>query len=602
MKITEYNQQGAILFKKECQSTIPEHIKTFCGNHPLIRLSHEEVESLSSRPRSLKEHLLLDKAEFLFQQDFTNYIKSGLFSPEVLFCRDGGIELDGYDEITEAVSICISKYNRLFNPHGVIANPTEQTTLQEDIIRVLSNKNWIEGLLCRAIINSSRNYKEENRHIAIAKSLASIIHKYYYVLISQPNLNSTLRAQIAILKPFANLRTSEFYTNSILNSDSFVINCIKSLQAIPDSHRSELYKLLSTFSYLTTGIVGFAIKRNTSSTTITLSAPTTSYNVSMTDDDYATLLSVDDDEKEMWKELQVIFVKIYNDYLLYKEDNWEKTLLNRVWLDETIQNKESESICSYLYLQELKDIDRNCKAQVDKYQPQICFHDILFQYTNFMRPQKLCFTHDIVVSVICTLRHNGCSNQEGLYEKMFTLNYLLENSDIEVVKCMRKLKLDREKTKAVEVSPHINKALDFLEDIMSQDYINTDVLSVKETRALFTRILYKKEFLNQIGKERPRIRKQEPMGFNRGLIYNIIGVLRDLGVHKDISPKPLFRGSASDIDKALMSDFANANHAKFISQYTPCERSVFKSSFQIPDGLEKIILEEFTKIRSSHKP
>lgn len=107
MKITEYNQQGAILFKKECQSTIPEHIKTFCGNHPLIRLSHEEVESLSSRPRSLKEHLLLDKAEFLFQQDFTNYIKSGLFSPEVLFCRDGGIELDGYDEITEAVSICI---------------------------------------------------------------------------------------------------------------------------------------------------------------------------------------------------------------------------------------------------------------------------------------------------------------------------------------------------------------------------------------------------------------------------------------------------------------------------------------------------------------
>ena len=157
MKITEYNQQGAILFKKECQSTIPEHIKTFCGNHPLIRLSHEEVESLSSRPKSLKEHLLLDKAEFLFQQDFTNYIKSGLFSPEVLFCRDGGIELDGYDEITEAVSICIPKYYRLFNPHGVIANPTEQTTLQEDIIRVLSNKNWIEGLLCRAIINSSIN-------------------------------------------------------------------------------------------------------------------------------------------------------------------------------------------------------------------------------------------------------------------------------------------------------------------------------------------------------------------------------------------------------------------------------------------------------------
>ena len=167
---------------------------------------------------------------------------------------------------------------------------------------------------------------------------------------------------------------------------------------------------------------------------------------------------------------------------------------------------------------------------------------------------------------------------------------------------MRKLKLDREKTKAVEVSPHVDKALDFLEDIMNQDFINTDVLSVKETRTLFTRILYKKEFLNQIGKERPRIRKQEPMGFNRGLIYNIIGVLRDLGVHKGISPKPLFRRSASDIDKALMSDFANANHAKFISQYTPCERSVYKSSFQIPDGLEKIILEEFTKIRSSLKP
>jgi len=621
MNATLINSNSEFSKKKKYPNYIEKYVK---DTSPLF-LTEEDINLM--RRASFRQHLLLEKTRFLLQFDYENYVNSlpetAVFQQYEQYCpsKTTSVILSAIDKYR-----VVYKYRKKYNEHIGISSQYNLSTEEKES---LSCNNWLPSLISCAFCAPLTNHFDGKPNTTMLKALANIIHKYYYVLTHQCELPIELLMQIEILRPFANIRLDNVSGTYNFNNDRFVKSCVKSITHITDINRCQVYELihimdtLQDSQYLNSIIIGK--KRDTDKIELNLSTPSGLIPLSLTRKDIAMLYSnrVEDDDPEVLCCVNLL-KEINKEYISIHEKSWAQSILNSLCLNEKDLEKLSKIRFTQIYMNELSSIEEMVKKSNDRYKAPICYYGILFENTKIGVTQELTINRKITADVIHAMINNSNIDQRGLYEEMYTLNFYSLHSDISSIKMINKIKSEPGLQSVIKNYPTVEKILEFISPILNSNYINSNVLTVPETKQLIKDILCDYQVNKSINKERPATRRgQTKMGFNLGLVYNIIGALKNscllyiwriekikekewagdsnIGKKEEAEKQSLIKQvTAKELDQALFNDVFDTNRMKFISQYEPYDKCQQKSSFQLPDNLIFVILDLFAQARDKH--
>lgn len=565
-------------------------VKVFDDLHPLFGISDEDVSVLSGERGARSQSVQLDMMSTLMKIDFNNYLQSGIahqiatdIENAISFHETMPIEshiLEGMDRLKQLLSR---------NPYrGIFC---------------LRMDGWVRILIFYAALGV---YKRPRLYIpsespSFGREILKLIRRYYYSLyyIKKHNnrgfaLPKELEYQMTVLRPFVYLY-SKNKNDAIHSSDFFDSNnkllhrlCI-SLNETDSRQRSDTYSLIQATSY-PNSTLSFSICNVSTPIEIYLGKRTGGNIVyKLSEDEFTSIIS--SKPCEVLDNLKTTVTSIYDNYVKLDSKQWENRINNkRVRCGDYYYQTHLKSWTS-IFFEELRGLTIE-KGNTDIYKEQLCFYNLISSLVNMNVLKKIEIDSQLLGSFVYLIYHNKSKVQTGLYEKLYTINYLLTQINPEEVKQIcdgNNLASIKDVENKLEI---VDEMIEFLSPIMNNTFVNEDIISLDNFKKMIKTILLKREFLLCVSKVVPNIfGKNYNIFFNFGLLMNIIGMLCDLNVIILRGQPRILKEKPLHIYHELVQPFGlgdDKNYNRFLTQYR-----VWGTNYcRINKSMEGIILNE----------
>ena len=586
MKISSYDSQGKFKEVANYALLVPDYIMSFDKNKSVFPLYRQY---LNEYPRDEVFRLMM--AETLFGVDYGNFLKSPFSQLKRIEMRTGETSLSTPEY--EDYEYELNKLVGILNYYGhksrrQIVNDSFRGKKKN--IDCLSTNTWILSLANFAQMKANRReHRSEPYEFVFRMEFQSVINRYYLALrIMLYTMHSTeVEEQIRVLKPFVSrnlfrieprdvaydsddflLRIVDYFSlnNNCRRQDSYCILQLLRGDYQPVNGANDTPKLLclkiSGTKYDATPVI-YNIRRNDGGF----------YEVELSDKELAYLRDPNPFDKGVAKLMQLIN-EIKVEYERNKGEIWDNYIFARKLCSDSVHPEKIQS-WSYLYFDELSRLNKI--STQESWKAQTCYYCLIYNSVNTQSPQEIMIDGKMLFEFFPLIRKNNSESQEGFYEKLYIMNKIITNADLDDIKLMTKIESWNQIEWNKKNAEAIDDLINFLNPILNSSYVNETVISIDILKRMIKNILKGENFLKQITQKRPAqlIKKIESKNgctynCNIALLFNILGVFYRYHIPFLKGFPYLLRQSATNAFNELVLPYGitgDKNNNKFLTRY-----------------------------------
>ena len=596
MKISSYDSQGKFKEVANYALLVPDYIMSFDKNKSVFPLYRQY---LNEYPRDEVFRLMM--AETLFGVDYGNFLKSPFSQLKRIEMRTGETSLSTPEY--EDYEYELNKLVGILNYYGhksrrQIVNDSFRGKKKN--IDCLSTNTWILSLANFAQMKANRReHRSEPYEFVFRMEFQSVINRYYLALrIMLYTMHSTeVEEQIRVLKPFVSrnlfrieprdvaydsddflLRIVDYFSlnNNCRRQDSYCILQLLRGDYQPVNGANDTPKLLclkiSGTKYDATPVI-YNIRRNDGGF----------YEVELSDKELAYLRDPNPFDKGVAKLMQLIN-EIKVEYERNKGEIWDNYIFARKLCSDSVHPEKIQS-WSYLYFDELSRLNKI--STQESWKAQTCYYCLIYNSVNTQSPQEIMIDgkkgvaekilYEALFEFFPLIRKNNSESQEGFYEKLYIMNKIITNADLDDIKLMTKIESWNQIEWNKKNAEAIDDLINFLNPILNSSYVNETVISIDILKRMIKNILKGENFLKQITQKRPAqlIKKIESKNgctynCNIALLFNILGVFYRYHIPFLKGSPYLLRQSATNAFNELVLPYGitgDKNNNKFLTRY-----------------------------------
>ena len=421
----------------------------------------------------------------------------------------------------------------------------------------------------------------------------SVINRYYFALRNMVNFKKSSETrnliwiQIRIMKPFVSKNVFRVKPEDILiyNSNEFLIRLIDHLSTHGVEGRYDSYcilqllrgdykpvKVLSTTNFRLLNCEITSKKYNEEPLHYILGEFDGGYReVSLTDRELASLSDPTVVNEDVNKLIQIV-KQINDEYINNSGNLWDNQIEGRL----LFPSRPSKIQCwSYFLYDEMSRINQYSEEELMK--EQTCFHKLIYNNVDYERPNKIEINRVLLFHFFNLIKRNRCHDQNGFYQKIYTVNKIIDNADIEDVKLMSKIKHWEQIDWYKERIEAIDDMINFLEPILNSNYINEEAISIVNLKEMIKSILRDNRFLAITTYKKPKqllndIEGKKGIAYNCNiaLLFNILGALYRHVVNFLKGSPCLLKQTATNAFNQLVLPYGiegDKNNNKFLTRY-----------------------------------
>ncbi len=620
MKILSYNPQGKLLGVEEFDAFVPDYIKSYDKQNSVLPM-YKLFVSKNKNSDALNNSLKAMAADILFRIDYDNFLKSSysqLKDAELKFVKGGDIE----DRLFVSRSYdCEYEYHKVAEIIKYYGHRSKQQIDNDRskgiyiVVDCPSAHSWIFSLANYAY--KKIRYSEgssESKEIMFRKAFLSVINRYYLALRNMAYRieSDEIREQLIVLMPFISKKMFrvEYEDLLIYNTDEFIVKFVNHFCRYYNDRRHDSYCILQllrgdykpffgpTENLL---LLNFEISEKKYSdipVTYTLGNYDGGSNeVIMSDRELVSLLDPNQNAGVFARLFQIIN-KIKDDYENNLREIWNNHIFARRLLTDSVLPKKIQS-WSYLFFDEISCLNQLSKEELIK--EQECFHALIYKMVNLQYPQQIDIDRFLLFNFFMLIKRNGCHDQNGFYEKIYTVNQIISHADVEDIKIMSVCESWNQIESYKNRIEAINDLIHFLEPILNSEYVNEAIISIDNFKKLVKNILRNESFLKMTTHNKPKqlLKKIETnkgckYNCNIALLFNILGVFYRHVVHVSKETTYLLKQRPTIAFSELVSPYdikGDKNNNKFLTQY---DQSESQFSLISPD-MEQMIVNEMKR-------
>jgi len=580
MKITTYNPDGSVLKEEDYKIDIPQHIQHFDPKHSFINITKEEMKLINSMEESFGKTVLLDRLVFLVQHDYNNFVKSSFYP----YYINDEMELEllsSNSNIKEAMTV-VDKFIEHFSGISDYTHFPEPLTNED--LRYIEGDVWIVGLLLKTLTKC----KDQGK--IIIEEWEYALHLFNDALNNYKNqhtVSTDVSEWIDILhqfcKPVCSVTTSIVFIKSIipllLRLHPICRKKVYSLISIADNiqrkNASPLYNMMVNIR------VHDKIEKQYHFN-LGYDKELNCCEFDLSSSDICTLESSQQELISFHSEISRIFNTFYSRFKDSRATWIQSEVIDRASESGTIQPDWPVFYESTIksYKQEYLESKRNGT----EYQPESCYHYILL-LENKKTLDVIEFSPNMLKNLIHVLKNQYSEYQKGLFEGLFSLNYIKE----ELAKYDKDLPSASILKSNRELSPEEKSKLDIairdvrimVEPILlknSPDYLYegniTDKIFLDLLEGILRDTLIYKDFITRTSKDTGRL----SLSFHGKFFYNVLGVImympryleEECKLKQDYVDKHrIFKPGLSvpDLLRAISNNQVNSNDQKLLNKY-----------------------------------
>ena len=615
MEILSYNPQGKLVKIVKFDDCVPEYIKSYDKYHSVLLL-YKSIVKNNKKSDDFTNFLKTITAETLFNIDYGNYLKSSFSKLKIVETQSEGsfLCIPSFAEIEYE----FNKLSRIIKYYGHKSRwQIEYDHLEGKYIKIdcLSNSSWILSLADYANRKTSE-YEGDEKSMIFKTAFQSVINRYYLALRNMAyfkDANSPeMDEQIQILKPFIskNLFRVSDYDIWGYNDNKFLIKLVNYLSNYGICRRHDSYCILQLlrgdYQLVNNANNNLHFSNFEISNKIISDSPIC-YNLGECDGSYREIKISDKEIASLidssWcvEGIDCLFQtinEIKDGYERILGSTWDSRIARRRLYSDCYHPEKIQS-WSYLFYDEILSICQFSKEELVK--EQACFYKLIYDTLDYNSPQIVEIDGSLLFQFFHLIKQNKCSDQSGFYEKIYTINKIINNADIDDIKLMNKetswnqIILYKNRIEAVDY------LLNFLEPILNGNYVNEDVISTDNFKRMIKNLLRMKTFFKMTVERHPDklIKKIEgenkrgPYKYNLALLFNILGAFYEHVVRDSKGTHYLLKQNATKAFNELVSPYGiknDKNNVRFVTQYN-CH-----NSFSLINTLqEQIIVNEMRK-------
>lgn len=612
MKITSYDSRGEVTKVINFDDFVPGYVKSFDKDKSVIssykKIALEEIKGDN-------HGILLNtvKAKLLFDIDFGNFLESQ-FALQVSIDDADGETIIKIPELSN----CVQEDRNLamfINYYGHKSKSEIINSGKQKDLNCLSDSTWIQSLIDYAVKRVNK-YEDltKSKDIAFRLSLQAVINRYYLALKNRLNFieSPQIYFQLQILSPFISRNIFRIQRQDIekYHTQDFIRKFVCSLTTDSITRRNESYSILqmlrgdykaTNFPAKTTGFSNFVISEKKYSDTphkYTISEFDGGYlEITLYDKELACFINELEDKTAIYKIIRT-FEGINKDYINKFRRVWDNNIFVRR-LAVLTPNKVQD--WAYLLFDERARI---CQlSEDDLLKEQVCFHDLVYRSVNYCAPQSVEITPSLLFDFFSILKINHCKDQHGFYEKIYTINEILSQADLNDIKLMSQInnwsqiELYKKRIEAV------NDMISFIDPVLNSSFVNVDVISIDNLKKLLKNILRSRRFFTDIllrrtpSKYLDRILQWSKLELNCNvaLLFNVLGVLYMHVIHDIKGPHYLLKETATQMFDELSKKYNLPKQDKNTNKYLTAYDDESKGYRIIGNDMENFIIEEMRK-------
>jgi len=619
MKISSFDSQGKVIEIINFDDFVPDYIKSFDKHHSVLSL-FKQVEIKFKKGEAFNNYINSSIAETLFNIDYENFTKSPFTQLKSVQTNTTGtfIETPKYENNKDEKNKLIRIIN-YFAHKSIQQLDLDFHNGKSKEVECLSNSSWILTLAAYANEKICSNSRSTNKELAFRMSFQTIINRYYWALrnmshyATHDDVRKHIWKQIQIMSPFISKNLYRAFPQDVLvyGTNKFIHKLVCKLlsnNCIDD--RDDAYCLLQLLrgDYTPSSDVNGNLRlQNYEISNKEYSEEPHSYTlgcfdggkiiVKLSDKELASLLDSNLVGDGFGNLFQTI-IDIHEDYKKHLKTNWDSSILARRLAP---LHPVKIQCWSYFFFDELSRINGYDQERFTK--EQECFHKLIYSKIDYEAPQKIEIDRKLLFDFLLLIKKNGCRDQSGFYEKIYTINQIIDKADLADIKLMS----EQRRWNQIESYKNRIEAIDdmvfFLEPILNSSYVNEQLISIDNLKLMIKNILRNDRFLPLTTQKRPRqllkdIEENRGCTFNCNiaLLFNILGALCEHVVSKVRINNQLYllRERATTIFNELVLPYGikgDKNNNKFLTRYNQ-----FGSAFSvISSSLETIIVDEMQR-------
>ena len=620
MEILSYNPQGKLIKIVNFDFCVPEYIKSYDKNHSVLLLYKSLVDN-TRKSNIFTNYLKTITAETLFNIDYGNFLKSSFSLLKIVEKQSEG-SFVGIPRFAER-EFEFNKLTGIIKYYGHKSRrQIENDHLNGKYLKIdcLSNSSWILSLADYANRKTS-DCEGDERSLMFIIAFQSVINRYYIALRNMSYFkdanSSELDEQIQILKPFIskNLFRVNDYDIWEYNDNKFLIKLVNHLSNYCIGRRHDSYCILQLLRgdyQLVNNANNSHHLRNFEISNKIISDFPICYNlgecdgshreIKISDKELASLIDSDWCVEGIDCLFQTIN-EIKDGYERIFGSTWDSDIARRRLHSDCYRPEKIQS-WSYLFYDEILSIRQFSKEELVK--EQACFYKLIYDTLVYDSPQIVKINGVLLYKFFCLIKLNKCSDQHGFYEKIYTIDKIINNADIDDIKLMNKettwdqIKLYKNRIEAVDY------LLNFLEPILNGNYVNEDVISTDNLKRMIKNLLKMETFFKMTAERHPdkllkKIEGENKKGlykYNLALLFNILGALYGHVIRDSKGPHYLLKQNATKAFNELVSPYGiknDKNYAKFITQYNCHNSFSLINTFQENIIVSEMKMDEYYK-------
>ena len=586
MKISSYDSQGKLKEVANYVLLVPDYIMSFDKNKSVFPLYRQY---LNEYPRDEVFRLMM--AETLFGVDYGNFLKSPFSQLKRIEMRTGETSLSTPEY--EDYEYELNKLVGILNYYGhksrrQIVNDSFRGKKKN--IDCLSTNTWILSLANFAQMKANRReHRSEPYEFVFRMEFQSVINRYYLALrIMLYTMHSTeVEEQIRVLKPFVSRNLFRIEPRDVAyDSDDFLLRIVDYFSLNNNCRRQDSYCILQ----LLRGDYQPVNGANDNPKLLCLKISETKYDetptiynlkrddggfyeVELSDKELAYLRDPNPVDKGVAKLMQLIN-EIKVEYERNKGEIWDNYIFARKLCSDSVHPEKIQS-WSYLYFDELSRLNKI--STQESWKAQTCYYCLIYNSVNTQSPQEIMIDGKMLFEFFPLIRKNNSESQEGFYEKLYIMNKIITNADLDDIKLMTKIESWNQIEWNKKNAEAIDDLINFLNPILNSSYVNETVISIDILKRMIKNILKGENFLKQITQKRPAqlIKKIESKNgctynCNIALLFNILGVFYRYHIPFLKGSPYLLRQSATNAFNELVLPYGitgDKNNNKFLTRY-----------------------------------
>ena len=586
MKISSYDSQGKLKEVANYVLLVPDYIMSFDKNKSVFPLYRQY---LNEYPRDEVFRLMM--AETLFGVDYGNFLKSPFSQLKRIEMRTGETSLSTPEY--EDYEYELNKLVGILNYYGhksrrQIVNDSFRGKKKN--IDCLSTNTWILSLANFAQMKANRReHRSEPYEFVFRMEFQSVINRYYLALrIMLYTMHSTeVEEQIRVLKPFVSRNLFRIEPRDVAyDSDDFLLRIVDYFSLNNNCRRQDSYCILQ----LLRGDYQPVNGANDTPKLLCLKISGTKYDatpviynirrydggfyeVELSDKELAYLRDPNPVDKGVAKLMQLIN-EIKVEYERNKGEIWDNYIFARKLCSDSVHPEKIQS-WSYLYFDELSRLNKI--STQGSWKAQTCYYCLIYNSVNTQSPQEIMIDGKMLFEFFPLISKNNSESQEGFYEKLYIMNKIITNADLDDIKLMTKIESWNQIEWYKKNAEAIDDLINFLNPILNSSYVNETVISIDILKRMIKNILKGENFLKQITQKRPAqlIKKIESKNgctynCNIALLFNILGVFYRYHIPFLKGSPYLLRQSATNAFNELVLPYGitgDKNNNKFLTRY-----------------------------------